>query len=257
MFDRRLSDLFDLTGRSAVVTGAANGIGAATARRLTEAGARVTLTDIDDAAGQKLAADLGPTASYQHCDISDTAQLISAADAAAKRTGSIDIWINNAGIFPTTGPLLDVTDDFLNRMFDVNIRSQFSAAREAANRMNGKGVIVNLASITAFRGGSNISAYSVSKHAVVGLTRSLAAELGPRGIRAVAVAPSAVETPGVDAQMAPLKAAGIDLGAMLSANPLGLSGHPDYVARVITFLVSDLAEFVTGVVIPVDGGTLA
>jgi NAD(P)-dependent dehydrogenase (short-subunit alcohol dehydrogenase family) len=142
-------------------------------------------------------------------------------------------------------------------MLDVNVRATFSVAREAARHMPAGGSVVNLASIAALVGGANISAYAASKAAVVSLTRAFARELGPRGIRVNAVAPGVIDTPGVQDQLEPLKASGLDIASRLSANPLGILGQPDHIARAVLFLVSDLAAFVTGHVLVVDGGSTA
>lgn len=251
--DRTLAELTDLSGSTAFVTGGANGIGAAIARRFVEAGAEVTVgdiaTDVADRADEFGA--VGVT-----CDVTDTDAVAAALDTASKN-GRLDIVVNNAGIFPTTGPMMDASDDFVSRMLDVNVRAQFSVAREAARRLSNGGSIVNLASIAALGGGANISAYSASKGAVVSMTRAFANELGPRGIRVNAIAPGIIETPGVADQMAPLRAGGLDIDARIAANPVGIAGQPDHVARVALFLVSDLAEFVTGHVLVVDGGAVA
>jgi NAD(P)-dependent dehydrogenase (short-subunit alcohol dehydrogenase family) len=251
--DTNLSDLIDLAGRRAFVTGGASGIGAAIARRLVEAGATVTVGDIA-ADVADVAAGFG--AAGVRCDITDTSDVEAALDAAAG-DGAVDIVVNNAGIFPTTGPMLNATDEFVHRMLDVNVRAQFSVARESAKRMTGGGSIVNMASVAALGGGSNISAYSASKAGVVALTRAFARELGPLGIRVNAIAPGIIDTPGVQAQLAPLKAGGLDIEARIAANPVGLAGQPDHIARAALFLVSDLAEFVSGHVLVVDGGAHA
>ena len=162
--------------------------------------------------------------------------------------------MNNAGIFPTTGPLLAVTDDFVHHMLDVNVRAQFSAVRDAAAKMTKGGSIVNKASTAALGGGAGISAYSASKAGVVALTKAAAIELGPLGIRVNAIAPGAIDTPGVKAQLEPLKASGIDIEATMAANPLKIAGQPDHIACAALFLVSDLAAFVNGHVLVVDGG---
>ncbi len=176
-----LPTLIDLNGRRALVTGGAKGIGAAIAARLAQAGAHVTIADLDPD-GRTTAEALvaaGRAASFVLCDITNASQLDEAVRSAAD-DGALDILVNNAGIFPTTGPIDDVTDAFVERMLEVNVRAQYSASRNAARFMANGGSIVNLASIAAIRGGANITAYTVSKAAVVGLTRAFANELGPR-----------------------------------------------------------------------------
>lgn len=245
--------LLNLSGKNALVTGAAKGIGRAIAERLVAAGANVTLADLD-ASGEATAKEIG--GSFVVCDITNADQL-SAAVTAAARGGNLDILVNNAGIYPTTGPIDKVTDSFVTKMLEVNVRAQYSAAREAARAMKNGGAIVNLASIAGIRGGANITAYSASKGAVIALTRAFANELGPRGIRVNAIAPGIIDTPGVQEQMAPLKAGGLDIDAAIAANPLRIAGQPDHIARVTLFLVSELAAFVTGQTVVVDGGATA
>lgn len=249
-----LAQLIDLTGRKALVTGGAKGIGAAIAARLVEAGAFVTVADLDPAG--RSTAEAAGAAAFVTCDITDAAQLDDAMGVASDG-GRLDILINNAGIYPTTGPIDQVTDEFVLRMLDVNIRAQYSAARNAARLMTGGGSIVNLASIAGIRGGANITAYAASKAGVIGLTRAFANELGPRGIRVNAIAPGIIDTPGVQAQLGPLKAGGLDIDAAIAANPLRIAGQPDHIARVALFLASDLAAFVNGHTVVVDGGSTA
>lgn len=252
------AQLIDLSGQRALVTGAAKGIGAAIAARLAQAGAHVTLADVDPAG--KATADAlvaqGLSADFVACDITDADQLGHAVEVAAGDE-ALHILVNNAGIYPTTGPIDAVTDAFVERMLELNVRAQYSAARDAARRMTSGGSIVNLASIAGIRGGANISAYTVSKAAVMGLTRAFANELGPRGIRVNAIAPGIIDTPGVQEQMAPLKAGGLDIDKAIAANPLRTGGRADHIARATLFLCSGLAEFVTGHVLVVDGGATA
>lgn len=248
-----LGSLIDLSGKRALVTGAAQGIGAAIAERLAEAGATVTIADLDESA-RDTADRVG--GSFARCDITDPEQLRNAFDVASGEPG-LDIVVNNAGIFPTTGPIAGVADEFVDRMLDVNVRAQFSATREAARCLSNGGAIVNLASIAALGGGANISAYAASKAAVIALTRASARELGPKGIRVNAIAPGIIDTPGVQDQMEPLRAGGLDIDARISANPVGLRGLPDHIARGALFLVSGLAEFVSGQVLVIDGGSTA
>ncbi|MEE2768917.1 MAG: SDR family oxidoreductase [Actinomycetota bacterium] len=245
--------LLDLAGRRALVTGGAAGIGAAVSSRLVEAGAEVTVAD-HEPHGANVVESLG--AKFVLCDITIPTELTAAVDAAAGDQ-ALHVLVNNAGIFPTTGPLIDVEDEFVARMLDVNIRAQFSATREAVRRMSEGGSIVNLASIAALRGGAGISAYSASKAGIVALTRAAAHEFGPVGIRVNAVAPGIIDTPGVQDQLGPLRDAGVDVAELIAANPQGVAGHPDHVARAVLFLVSDLAVFVNGHVLVVDGGATA
>ena len=258
--DRSLAELMSLRGRRAVVTGAARGLGAQIVRRLAEAGADVIAGDLDGDAASELARESSSTGGRvlgRRLDIADTASLAAAADAAVAELGGLEIWVNNAGIFPTTGPAMDVDDAFLDRMLHVNVRGTYAGAREAARRMANGGTIVNLASTAGFKASVGISAYVASKHAVVGITKALALELGPLGIRVLAVAPTIINTPGVREQMAPLAEAGVDIEARVAANPLGRMGVPDDVARVVLFCCTDMAAFMTGSTLAVDAGALA
>lgn len=243
--------MLDQTGRRVLVTGGGKGIGFAVATRFSELGATVTIADLDPAAADAAGSI---EATFVRCDVTDAEELAAAVEAAAGGQ-ALHVLVNNAGIFPTTGPMLEATDEFVHRMLDVNVRAQFSATREAAKRMTDGGAIINLASIAALGGGASISAYSASKAAVVAMTRAHALELGPRGIRVNAIAPGIIDTPGVQDQMAPLKATGLDIDARITANAVRIAGQPDHIARVAVFLASDLAAFVNGHVVVADGGT--
>jgi NAD(P)-dependent dehydrogenase (short-subunit alcohol dehydrogenase family) len=258
--DRTLAELISLRGRRAVVTGAGRGLGAQIVRRLAEAGAAVVAGDLDgDAAGAvaQQVSEADGRAIGCALDVSDTASLAAAADLAVAELGGLEIWVNNAAIFPTTGPALEADDALVDRMLHVNVRGTYAGAREAARRMSSGGVIVNLTSTAGFKASAGISAYVASKHAVVGITKALALEFGPLGIRVLAVAPTIIDTPGVREQMAPLAEAGLDVEARVAANPLGRMGVPDDVARVVLFCCSDMAAFMTGSTVAVDAGSLA
>ena len=262
--DRSLAELLSLEGRVAVVTGGAVGIGYAIAGRLAEAGAAVLLADLHDTTepAAELARRTGGRVLGTHLDVADADSIVAAADFAVERLGGLDIWVNNAGIYPST-PLLDLTDASWDTVLDVNLRGSFIGARESARRMVAAGhggVIVNIASTAGYQaGGPGVAHYVSSKHAVRGLTKSLAVELGPHGIRALAVAPTLIETPGIEAGRDAFRAAGLGdrLDTYGQRLALGRVGVADDVARVVLFAASDLALFMTGSTLLVDAGDVA
>ena len=258
---RPVEELLSLKSKSSVVTGGASGIGEGIVKRLAEAGSSVIVADIDlkkaENTSKKIADSTGSKVIAAEVDVSDSKSLAETAETCLENFGSLEIWVNNAGIFPTTGPAVEAEDSFVDEMLKVNVRGTFAGSREAALRMKNGGVIINLASTQGLTGGPGISAYTASKHAVVGLTKSLAIELAPKGIRVVAVAPGVIDTPGVRDQLEPLKEAGIDISSMFKNSLLGRSGVADDVARVVLFLASEMADWITGVTIPVDAGKLA
>jgi NAD(P)-dependent dehydrogenase (short-subunit alcohol dehydrogenase family) len=253
--------MLDLTGRVAVITGGAAGIGAATASRLAEAGADVVVADLDDATAAEtaklIAERTGRRVVARQTDVTRPADLADVASWTVEELGRLDFWVNNAGIYPPSGPVQDISDDFIDRMLQVNLRGTFIGAREAARHMHDGGVIVNLASVASFVAGAGVSVYTTVKHAVPGLTKALAVELGGQGVRVLAVAPSVIDTPGVRSQAEVLTAAGVDVATLVSANPLRRGGVPDDVARVVLFCVSPLANFMSGSVLLVDAASLA
>ena len=253
--DKSISELISLGGRCAVVTGGARGIGKAIGRRLAEAGAAVLLADLDEAGAREAAADLSRSCNARvigtGIDVADSAAIIAAADLAVEQLGGIDIWVNNAGIFPTS-PILDMTDELWDKVLDINLRGVFVGSREAARRMaaaNNGGVIVNVASTAGFKGvGPGVAAYVASKHGVRGVTRQMALELAPRGIRVLAVAPTFIVTEGTSSgRLLPAEV------AMLSGR-LGRPGAPDDVARAVLFCASDMSIFMTGSTLLIDAG---
>jgi NAD(P)-dependent dehydrogenase (short-subunit alcohol dehydrogenase family) len=259
---KSLAELVSLSGRRAVVTGAGRGLGRAIAERLAEAGADVLVADIQDEPAA-VAEDLGARgqgrALAAHLDVTDPDSVVAAADLAVRELGGIDIWVNNAGIFPSVSAL-EMSDQAFDEVFAVNTRGVFLGAREAARRMSeaGRGgVIVNVVSTAGFRGTApGLAAYVGSKHAARGLTRQLALEFAPFGIRVLGVAPTFVPTEG---NMAAAAAAGIPLDseALLSVmqpGPLGRLGVPDDIARVVLFCASDLSAFMTGSTLLADAG---
>jgi len=260
---RPLPELISLAGRHALVTGGGRGIGAAIAARLAEAGAAVMVADIDKAAAEQTAGDLvgsGGRAIGVDLDVTDSAAVEAVVARALSELGGLDILVNNAGIFPIF-PVLAMPDEEWDRVLRTNLYGAFYCAREAGRAMAGSGgVIVNVASIQAFRAGApGLAPYTSSKGALVAFTKALAVELGPMGVRVLAVAPTVVDTPGLQANMPIFQAAGIsDVIETVSATlPLGRTAVPDDVARVVLFCASDLAALMTGDTLLVDAGHLA
>ena len=258
-----LAELVSLAGRTALVTGGGKGIGAAISRRLAEAGAGVMVADLDKAAAEQVAGDIaitGGRAVGVELDVTDSTAVEGVVARAVAELGSLDILVNNAGIFPIF-PVLAMPDEEWDRVLRTNLYGAFYCAREAGRRMaDHGGVIVNVASIQAFRAGApGLAPYTSSKGALVALTRALAVELGPMGVRVLAVAPTVVDTPGLQANMPIFHAAGIDdvIETVSATLPLGRTAVPDDVARVVLFCASDLAALMTGDTLLVDAGHLA
>ena len=260
-----VAELVSLQGKAAVITGGAHGIGYAIAARFVEAGADVLIGDLDkkgaEAAAERLASADRKVIGGE-LDAADEVSIIQFADRAVLELGGVDIWVNNAGIYPSI-PVLDMTEAQWDAVLDLNLKGSFLGAREAAKRMIAAGhggVIVNLASTAGYRAaGPGIAHYVSSKFGVRGLTKALAVELGTHGIRVLAVAPTLIETPGIEAGREAFKAAGLgDLIDQIAARePLGRAGVPDDVARVVLFCASGLSTLMTGSTLAVDAGDLA
>ncbi len=262
--DRSLKELISLQGRSAAVTGGARGLGRAVARRLAEAGAAVMIGDVDGRAAEMAAEELAKQCDSEvlamTVDVSDSSSIGAMADAAVTVFGAVDIWVNNAGVYPST-PLLEMSDADWDRVLDINLRGAFIGCRESARRMINAGrggVIVNMASIAGVGGRRpGVSHYVASKHGIVGLTKQLALELAKDHIRVLAVAPTTILTPGVEVTAAGLAAdAGVGIEELITGI-MGRPGRPDDVARVVLFCASDLSLFMTGSTLLVDAGEMA
>jgi NAD(P)-dependent dehydrogenase (short-subunit alcohol dehydrogenase family) len=261
---RPLAELISLRGRTAVVTGGARGIGLAIARRLAEAGAHVVIADREEDVAERAAGELEGEggASAAALDVTDPAAVRATVERTVAEHGQLDAWVNNAGIFPST-PLLELGEEEWDAVLAVNLRGMFLGGREAGRAMRAAGnggVIVNLASTSAHAGfGPGFAHYTSSKHGLLGLTKALAIELGPFGVRVVAVSPQLTLTEGIEETMGEFGASGMQetLDALSGRTPLGRTAVPDDVAKVVLFAVSDLAGFVTGSNVSVDGGLLA
>jgi NAD(P)-dependent dehydrogenase (short-subunit alcohol dehydrogenase family) len=259
-----IAELISLKGRGAVVTGGAQGLGGAMVRRLAEAGAQVLIGDLKLEAAENRARELaeryGTKVIATRLDVTDSASIKEAADLAEREFGSLDIWVNNAGLYPNI-LLGEMTDEVWDQTFAVNMRGVFACCREAAARMiaaGSKGVLINVASTAGFNGvAPGMAAYVASKHGVRGLTRQLAIELAPHDIRVLGVAPTFCETEGNLAALAELPdRVRSEIAATLTSR-LGRVGVPDDIARAVLFCASDMAMFMTGSTILVDAGEIA
>ncbi len=244
-----------LEGRVALITGGASGIGEGTVRRFIEEGARCLIVDLQDDRGRELATSLGDVAAYQRADVGIESDVAAAVAAAVARFGRLDIMFNNAGILGAVGPVADIEGSAWQRTIDVLLSSVFYGIKHAAKVMipQGSGSIVNTTSTAGLRAGLGPHVYTAAKHAVVGLTGSVATELGPHGIRVNAIAPggtvSALTSKLVTGDPSATEAAGAVIG---SRGPLGRAGQPLDIANAALFLASDEASFITGHTLVVD-----
>jgi 2-deoxy-D-gluconate 3-dehydrogenase len=250
-----MSGLFALDGRTALVTGARDGIGRAAALALAEAGADLVLwghrDNLDETASQVEAR--GAKARTVVADLSDPDTIAPAAERVLA-DGEVHILVNNAGII-RRGPALRMPDEDWNDVLQVNLNSVFLLSRLFGGPMceRGSGKVINVASMLSFQGGVNVASYTVSKHAVAGLTRALATEWAPLGVNVNAVAPGYVATDNT----AVLRANAAREAEIRSRIPAGRWAQPDEIAGAVVFLASPAADYVHGHVLAVDGGWLA
>ncbi|MEV5651925.1 glucose 1-dehydrogenase [Nocardia sp. NPDC052254] len=253
--------MMELNGKVAVVTGGASGIGAATCALLARCGARVVVTDVDDARGAAVAANLGEQGIYLHADVTREHDMAAAIRTAAERFGRLDAMVNNAGRVGTWTYLEDITLDEWDATFAVLARSAFLGTKHAARLMReqGSGAIVNISSVAALRTGFGPHPYGAAKAAILALTRSAARELAQFGVRVNAVTPGGVAT-RIQGHGAGLEGEALDASVdatrrgLRTFQPIARAGEGDDIAGAIGYLVSDAASFVTGQNIVVDGG---
>ena len=244
---------FGLQDRVVIITGAAQGIGEACARRFAREGAQVVIADVADARGQALAAELGAT--YQHCDVGDKAQVDALVAQVLQAHGRIDVLVNNAGIFKAA-PFLQVTEDDFDAVLRVNLKGAFLVGQAVARPMAeaGRGSIVNISSVNSVLAIPDIASYNVSKGGINQLTRAMALALADRGVRVNAVGPGTIATElAAQAVLTSDEAR----SKIMMRTPMKRLGEPAEVADVVAFLASDAASYMTGEIVMVDGGRMA
>ena len=251
-----------LENKVAVITGGASGIGEGTARRFIAEGAKCVIADIQNDLAEELADELGENAAAFCVDVAEESQVEEAVKFAVSEFGSLDIMFNNAGILGSVGPISEIDGDGWLRTIDVLLNSVFYGIKHAARVMiqQGSGSIINTASTAGVRAGLGPHVYTAAKHGVVGLSQSVATELGPHGIRVNVIAPGGTIS-GLTARLVTgdhenLEKASTIIGAH---NPLRRAGRPEDIANAVLYLASDEASFTTGAVLVVDaaGETIA
>lgn len=248
-----------LEGKVVVVTGAANGIGRATAVICAREGAKVVVADIDNDGGAltvKMIEDSGGEAFFASTDVTDRQQTEELIESAVERFGGIDAAFNNAGIEGEAASIERCTEDNWRHVLDVNLSGVFRCMQAEIPAMlaGGGGSVVNCASVAGLVGFNNIPAYVASKHGVIGLTKAAALDLAPQGVRVNAVCPGVIETDMITRFTRGNPQAAAGLTAM---EPVGRMGQPEEIGEMVAWLLSDQASFVIGQAIAVDGGLVA
>lgn len=254
-----------LDGKVAIVTGGTSGIGLASVERFVAEGAKVVIADIQDDLGAAIAARLGDAAVFVRTDVTDEAAIEAVVAEAVASFGKLDVMYNNAGAQGDPSSMLELTAEGFDKTLALLTRSVLLGHKYAARQFKAQGTggsIISTASAAGLQGGWSAAGYTIAKHAIVGIVRQAVAELAPLGIRSNAIAPGIIMTPimarsfGVPlTDAAPFEEFLAD--RLNATQPIGRVGRPDDIAKVATFLASDLSAYVTGAMIPVDGGATA
>ncbi len=236
----------------AIVTGGGSGLGLAIARKLAEENIKTIIIGRDAAKLEIASREIGENCDARTFDLSRLSEIPSLVEEITKKYGHIDILVNNAGI-NMKKDLLDVTDEDFQKIMDTNVNAVFAISREVARQMikQGNGSIINVSSMAAQYGMPKVIAYTASKTAIEGMTRAMAVELSPKGIRVNAVAPGFIVTAMTSAA---LNSDPERKARVMSRTPMGFMGEPADIANAVHFLCSDAAKYITGVILPVDGG---
>ncbi|MFT6291451.1 MAG: NAD(P)-dependent dehydrogenase (short-subunit alcohol dehydrogenase family) [Ilumatobacter sp.] len=245
-----------LDGKVAVITGAASGIGAGTARMFVAEGASVVIADLQDAAGQALADELGDAARFSHCDVTEEADVAAAVDLAVSEFGRLDVMFNNAGIVGAVGRISEMSVEAWDNSMSINLRGVFLGIKHAARVMleQNSGVIINTSSTAGILGGLGPHAYTAAKHGVIGITKSVANELAPNGIRVNAISPGNTVTTMTASVMGSADDTAAVAEKIAAGSPLGYAGFPEDIAAAALYLASDDARYVSGHTLVVDAG---
>ena len=246
------------SGNVALVTGAGSGIGRASAQKFAHEGARVVVADVNEEGGEetvRLVREAGGEAIFVRTDVSQAREVEALVQAAVERYGRLDCAHNNAGISLMLCPIADLDNADFERVIDVNLKGVWLCMKYEIQQMlkQGKGAIVNTASAAGLIGLPGISAYVASKHGIVGITKAVALEYAQQGIRVNAVCPGLIDTP----MLGPAREMPAIIEQLLQAQPIGRMGTPEEIANAAAWLCSDVASFITGVPMPVDGGGVA
>lgn len=249
----------DLNGKVTVVTGAASGIGRASALAFARAGAKVVCADVTVDAGEetvKMIKDMGGDAIFVRCDVTQDSEVKAMVDKAVATYGRLDCAHNNAGIEGIAGPCVQCTEENWDKTIAINLKGVFLCCKHEIPEMLkvGGGAIVNTSSVAGLVGFGGIPAYTASKHGVAGLTKTIALDYATENIRCNAVCPGVINTPMIE------RFTGGDpeaMKGMTATEPVGRLGEPSEVADAVVYLCSDEATFVTGIAMPVDGAFVA
>jgi NAD(P)-dependent dehydrogenase (short-subunit alcohol dehydrogenase family) len=253
----RVADPGRLADKVAVITGAASGIGAGTARHFVAQGARVVVADLQADAGSALVEELGDVARFARVDVAVEDDVAAAVDLAVDTWGRLDVMFNNAGVVGVVGPIADTDRDRWDRTVSILLDGVFLGMKHAARVMvpQGSGSILSTSSTAGITGGLGSHAYTACKHAVIGLTKSVASELAPKGVRVNAIAPgNTVTAMTADVVTGDHTDVGETERHIREGSPLGIAGTPDDIALAAVYLASDEARYVTGHTLVVDAG---